>query len=154
MDYFHLKHARSFNSTENHNRRNAGGGLCSRDTNQRTVNRPITSNLRTNLIQGSTKSTTKGEVGSFTAVEEDTMARSKPHGPMVDDIPGYVPLRKERAPVVWVRKSNKNSINMPTMPKGVHAMTNIVSQLQKLQYNDNDILAYWECTQEVFEERK
>ena len=72
---------------------------------------------------------------------------------VVEYIPGYVPLRMEGEPIVRIGKANNYAIRIPTMPKGVHVMKTILSRLQKLQYNDHDILTFPECTRDTYEER-
>ena len=70
---------------------------------------------------------------------------------MAENILGYVPPRKEEAPMVRISKNQKYRIKMPVTPKGVHVF---VSKLHKFQYSDHDILAYLEYRESTYEQRK
>ena len=87
-------------------------------------------------------------------VMEETIVRIKLEGFMVDDIPSYILPRKLGALVVWINKNQKYTIKIPTTPKGVHVMMNIVPRLHKIQYRNHEILAYSECKEVTYEEIK
>ena len=95
-----------------------------------SVNPLIIPDIRTNIIQGSTRgTTTEGEAGPPAMTEEETMARGKSPQSMIYEILRYVPLIMEGALVVRIGKSNKYAIKKPRTPKGVHVMMNISSWL-------------------------
>ena len=65
------------------------------------------------------------------------------------DIPDYVPSKREGAMALRIGKNAKYTIKMLETPKGVHVIGKIMQHLQKLQYNDHDILAYPECMKDT-----
>ena len=107
---------------------------------KQSENLPITQIRRIETTRSLTRAgATEAEADpSTTAMEGSTMQKE----PTIDDIQGYVPLRKVGELAVCMNKNQNYNINMSATPKGVHMMMDIVPRLQKLQYSDHDILEY------------